>query len=98
MPALFSELMEYENPEQPPPTTPMRRPAGTGFCCAMISRTLLSAVGVRLSGDAFGVAGVLAALVTGVVDMVRVSSKINNNCACVDYSKAFRCTKLDALR
>src|SRR5271170_7037855 len=41
IPAAFSNAMEYENPEQPPPTTPMRRPAGTGFCCPMIFFTFV---------------------------------------------------------
>src|SRR5262249_38713770 len=50
---LFSNCMEYEKPEQPPPTTPTRRPAGTGFCCAIISLTLAIALGVSVMGGAF---------------------------------------------
>src|SRR5947209_6183876 len=42
--------MEYENPEQPPPTTPTRSPVGTGVCCPMISLTLVIAVGVSEIG------------------------------------------------
>src|SRR3954454_10257215 len=50
IPAPFSNDMEYEKPEHPPPTTPTRNPAGTGFCCAMISFTLATAFGVILTG------------------------------------------------
>src|SRR6266481_1940813 len=63
MPAPFSNCMEYEKPEQPPPTTPTRRPAGTGFCCDMISLTFATAFEVRVMG-AFFTSGVG---VTGVV-------------------------------
>src|SRR5579864_4766540 len=49
-PEAFSNDIEYEKPEQPPPTTPTRKPAGTGFCWAMISLTLATAFGVRVSG------------------------------------------------
>src|ERR1700722_9250749 len=42
--------MEYWKPEHPPPTTPIRNPAGIGFCDAIISRTLLIAAGVRVTG------------------------------------------------
>src|SRR5579875_658569 len=54
MPDWFSKDMEYWNPEQPPPTTPMRRPAGSGSWVAMISRTLLTALSVSRTGVAFG--------------------------------------------
>src|SRR4051812_48157652 len=50
MPAAFSKDIEYWKPEQPPPTTPMRRPAGTGSWVAMISFTLAIAAGVRTTG------------------------------------------------
>src|ERR1700737_439443 len=50
MPLWFSKLIEYWKPEQPPPTTPMRRPAGTGSCVDMISRTFATAAGVRVTG------------------------------------------------
>jgi hypothetical protein len=43
---LFSKAIEYWKPEQPPPTTEIRRPWGLGSCCAMISATLLMAVSV----------------------------------------------------
>jgi hypothetical protein len=42
--------MEYWKPEHPPPTTPMRSPAGIGFCEAIISRTLAIAAGVSVTG------------------------------------------------
>src|SRR5215470_6318906 len=72
IPAVFSKDMEYENPEQPPPTTPTRKPAGTGFCCPIISFTFAIAVGVReigaflivSCGRTSGVVGIV------VVDMV----------------------------
>src|SRR5579863_1309165 len=54
-PEAFSNDIEYEKPEQPPPTTPTRNPAGTGFCWPMISFTFLTAFGVRLIGATFGV-------------------------------------------
>src|SRR5579864_2257032 len=49
-PEAFSNDIEYEKPEQPPPTTPTRKPAGTGFCWAMISLTLATAFEVRING------------------------------------------------
>src|SRR5262252_6823998 len=78
MPALFSNDMEYEKPEQPPPTTPTRRPEGSGFCCAMISFTFLMALGVRLMGGAFfcGVLSTLGVLV--VVDIALFSPQISS--------------------
>src|ERR1700728_1604685 len=50
MPDWFSKAMEYCKPEQPPPTTPMRRPAGSGSWVAIISRTLLTALSVSRTG------------------------------------------------
>src|SRR5271156_5212532 len=50
MPAAFSNDIEYWKPEQPPPTTPIRRPAGIGSCVAMISRTFTIAFGVNVTG------------------------------------------------
>src|SRR6516164_3448331 len=58
MPALFSNCMEYEKPEQPPPTTPTRNPAGTGFCCVMISFTFATAFVVSVIGAVFFTSGV----------------------------------------
>src|SRR5664280_1214530 len=73
MPAPFSNDIEYEKPEHPPPTTPTRSPAGTGFCCAMISFTLAIAVAVRLSGL---VATLGAVVVFGVVVVVAIISPL----------------------
>src|SRR5271169_3352263 len=76
IPAAFSNCMEYENPEQPPPTTPMRRPAGTGLCCPMISLTLDTALAVRETGGAFftSTSGTLVFTSgTVVVAMLRIS-------------------------
>src|SRR3984957_18645283 len=53
IPAAFSNCMEYENPEHPPPTTPMRRPAGTGVCWASMPLTLETALAVKVTGAAF---------------------------------------------
>src|SRR5512146_1022219 len=68
-PAPFSKFMLYWKPERPPPTTPMRRPAGTGFCCAMISFTLATAFALRVTGLDFLTSGVVVV----VVD-IRISS------------------------
>src|SRR5271169_6851527 len=74
IPAAFSNCMEYENPEQPPPTTPMRRPAGTGFCCPMISFTFETALAVSETGGAFCTSGTLVFTSgTVVVAMRRIS-------------------------
>src|SRR4051812_42034085 len=73
MPAPLSNDMEYEKPEHPPPTTPTRRPAGTGFCCAMISLTFATAVGVILTGDCLGVTDG----VVGVVVVVAILFSYN---------------------
>src|SRR6202034_3013398 len=54
MPAWFSKDIEYWNPEQPPPTTPMRSPAGNGSWVAMISWTLATAWGERVRGKDTG--------------------------------------------
>src|SRR6202161_2394018 len=73
IPAAFSNCMEYENPEQPPPTTPMRRPAGTGFCCPMISLTLDTALGVGGTGAAFLTSGTLVLTPGTVVVAIYIS-------------------------
>src|SRR5579859_5666521 len=67
--------MEYWNPEQPPPTTPIRSPAGSGSCVAMISRTLLTALGVRLRG---GFLAVSSAGVTVVVVAMNFSPELDS--------------------
>jgi hypothetical protein len=54
MPAPFSKAMEYWNPEQPPPTTDNRNPAGIGDCEAIISFTLAIAEAVRTGAAVFG--------------------------------------------
>src|SRR5580658_9296638 len=76
MPAAFSNDMEYWKPEQPPPTTPMRSPAGMGSCVAMISRTLAMAAGVRttgVEGDAGALTTSAGVLVTDAVAMIAIS-------------------------
>src|ERR1700733_968024 len=57
IPEAFSNGIEEEKPEQPPPTTPMRRPAGTGLCCPMISFTLETALDVSETGGVFFTSG-----------------------------------------
>src|SRR5258708_29589646 len=67
-PEAFSKDIEYEKPEQPPPTTPTRNPAGTGVCCAMISLTLAMAFGVSEMGAFFLASrGISWGLICGVV-------------------------------
>src|SRR5580700_3578388 len=73
IPAAFSNCMEYENPEQPPPTTPMRRPAGTGFCCPMISFTLETALDVSETGGVFFTSWMLVFTSGTVVVAIRIS-------------------------
>src|SRR5579871_3304910 len=62
--------MEYWKPEQPPPTTPMRRPAGSGSWVAMISRTLTIACGVSVSGAFFTVSSGVAIAVAMVLSQL----------------------------
>src|ERR1700712_3572216 len=50
IPAAFSNDIEYWNPEHPPPTTPIRSPAGTGSCVDIISFTFAIADGVNTTG------------------------------------------------
>src|ERR1700756_5176526 len=55
----------------------MRKPAGTGFCCAIISFTLATALAVRLIGATFLTSG------TVVVVAIRISLALK----LFDYSK-----------
>src|SRR5580693_7118737 len=82
IPAAFSNCMEYENPEHPLPTTPMRKPAGTGFCWLIISFTLVTALAVRVTG---GVFLVTSGFVTA--GMVVVAIGISLALKLFDYSK-----------
>src|SRR6185437_2890514 len=66
MPDWFSKAIEYWKPEQPPPTTPMRKPAGRGSWVAIISRTLLTALGVIVRGGFLAVSSVGVTLVVVV--------------------------------
>src|SRR5215472_16718511 len=71
----------------------MRRPAGTGFCCAMISFTFETAVGVRLMG-ALGVVstlGVVVVAICGSPDLGFLSQSQTNK-------ETARCTELDYTR
>src|SRR5579859_2747906 len=58
--------MEYWNPEQPPPTTPIRSPAGSGSWVAMISRTLAAAWGVSTSGAFLTISSCCGAVVVAM--------------------------------
>src|SRR5882757_3570585 len=71
MPCWFSKDIEYWNPEHPPPTTPMRRPAGKGSCVAIISFTLVIAEGVKFTGCVGGGPVTTSGVVTAVA--MRVS-------------------------
>src|SRR5580693_8016605 len=73
IPAPFSNCIEYEKPEHPPPTTPTRRPAGTGLCCAIISFTFATAFEVKLTG---GFLGVTSGTVVGTV-VVAIGISLN---------------------
>src|SRR5260370_13377899 len=64
--------MEYWKPEHPPPTTPIRNPAGTGFCVAIISRTLPIAAGVRVTGVVETGAPTTTSGVTAAVDIANL--------------------------
>src|SRR5712691_1445603 len=81
-PEAFSNCMEYEKPEHPPPTTPTRKPAGAGFCCAMIPFTLAMAFGVRLMGAAVTSGGVGVVGVVVVVDIGRHMYLLPTNLNC----------------
>src|ERR1700722_10776059 len=61
--------MEYWKPEHPPPTTPIRSPAGTGVWVAIISRTLLIAAGVSVTGVVEAGAPTTTSGVTVAVDI-----------------------------
>src|SRR5258705_7234786 len=61
--------MEYWKPEHPPPTTPIRNPAGTGFCEAIISLTFAIAAGVRVTGVVEAGAPTTTSGVTVAVDI-----------------------------
>src|SRR5260370_1865393 len=81
MPALVSNCREWEKPEHPPPTTPTRRPAGAGFCCAMSPFTLAMAFGVRLMGAAFTSCGVGVVGVVVVFDIPYLLESTSVNCS-----------------
>src|SRR5580700_5339806 len=51
----------------------MRRPAGTGFCCPMISLTLETALGVRETGGVFFASGTFVFTSGTVVVAIRIS-------------------------
>src|SRR5580693_3623325 len=86
IPAEFSNCIEYEKPEQPPPTTPMRRPAGTGFCCPMISFTLETALAVSETGGVFFTSWTLVFTSGTVVVAIRISLALKY----LHYSRAWQ--------
>src|SRR5947207_7113769 len=54
MPAPDSKAIECWKPEQPPPWTERRNPAGTGFCEDIISLTFEIAFELRVTGAVLG--------------------------------------------
>src|SRR5580692_2881853 len=74
MPAWFSKDIEYWNPEHPPPTTPMRSPAGRGSWVAMISWTFVTACGVSVRGIATGLRLVTASATLDIFGYLRLLS------------------------
>src|ERR1700722_18144215 len=86
IPAAFSNCMEYEKPEHPPPTTPMRRPAGTGVCCPIMSFTLAMALAVRFTGAFFGAT---SGLVTSGMVVVAILVSLAWKSSQTHYSKCF---------
>src|SRR6267154_6328081 len=77
--------MEYWKPEHPPPTTPIRSPAGTGVCVAIISRTFAIAAGVRVTGVVEAGAPTTTSGVTVAVDIGKSPRLIQTSlsvCAC----------------
>src|SRR5580658_6958285 len=86
IPAAFSNCIEQEKPEQPPPTTPMRRPAGTGLCCPMISFTLETALAVSETGGVFFTSGTLVFTSGTVVVAIRISLALKY----LDYTRAWQ--------
>src|SRR5215471_10900170 len=83
-PAPFSKDIEYEKPEQPPPTTPIRSPAGSGLCWAMISFTLETAFSVSITGAL----GVVSTLGVDVVAIVIVSLSLRVRSGAIIHSSS----------
>src|SRR6202161_4867183 len=89
IPAAFSNCMEYENPEQPPPTTPMRSPAGTGVCCPMISLTFETALAVRETGGVF-FSGFTSGTLVFTSGTVVVAMRISLALKYLDYTRGWQ--------
>jgi hypothetical protein len=82
--------MEYWKPEHPPPTTPIRNPAGTGVCVDIISRTFAIAAGVRVTGVVEAGAPTTTSGVTIAVDIGKSPCLIQTSisvCACPHSGK-----------
>src|SRR5712664_2543729 len=86
--------MEYWKPEHPPPTTPIRNPAGTGFCVAIISRTFATAAGVRVTGVVEAGAPTTTSGVTVAVDIGKSPCLFQTS----SRSDIFKCMRLPTLR
>src|ERR1700736_6542502 len=85
--------MEYWKPEHPPPTTPIRSPAGTGFCVAIISRTFAIAAGVRVTGVVEAGGPTTTSGVTAAVDIGKSPCLFQTSlsvCACPQSGKPYR--------
>src|SRR5258708_39618589 len=65
----------------------MRRPAGTGFCCPMISFTLETALGVSETGGVFFASGLTSGTVVFTSGTVVVAIRISLALKSLNYSR-----------
>src|SRR3989442_8312641 len=81
IPSPFQKDMENLNPNQPPPWTDSRKPAGTGVCEAIISFTLEMALGVSVTGAVLGfTSGLTSGTVVVAILDISFESLIITNC------------------
>src|SRR2546429_9171159 len=66
----------------------MRRPAGTGVCCPMISFTLETALGVSETGGVFFTSGFACGLLVFTSGTVVVAIRISLALKYLDYNRA----------
>src|SRR5271166_1797965 len=65
----------------------MRRPAGTGFCCPMISLTLVTAFGVSETGGVFFTSGFTSGTLVFTSGTVVVAIRISLALKSLNYSR-----------
>src|SRR6266851_9746895 len=65
----------------------MRRPAGTGFCCPMISFTLETALGVSETGGVFFASGLTSGTVVFTSGTVVVAIRISLALKSLNYNR-----------